>query len=798
MVKVFLLLFARLAAAGALWSTSPAVSTDVMRQAYCVGNGRLGAMPFGQPGQEMLNLNIDTLWSGGPFQLSTYNGGNPNTSMIDVLAEVRAETWSTGITNDTALHGDTSAYGSFKAAGNLSVTIDGIRDDFSSFNRSLDLKTGIHTTSFSTDVANFTSTVYCTLPDQVCVYNLESSDFLPQVAIALGNIVSSNQGGLTLGCNSQSASLTGYTQNSNPIGMKWDIIAQNSTPGTCNNETGTLVVPGNSSSALTIVIGAGTNYDQTKGTREYNYSFQGADPAPLVAETVSKAIQIPEKELRAAHVADYSNFESRFLLSLPDTQGSSGVSLDLLLTNYNSNLTSGDPYLEKLMFDYGRHLLIGSSRDNSLPPNLQGVWSNLDSAAWSGDYHANINLQMNLWPAQQTGLGELLVSVWNYMENTWVPRGTETAQLLYGASGWVTHDEMNIFGHTGEAIMPCRMKSYETSADYAIAPAWMMQHVWDNYEYSQDSQWWSEQGWPLLKGAAEFWLNQLQVDQFSNDSSLVVVPCISPEHGPATFGCTHWQQLLHQLFEIVLVGAPAANDNDNEFLANITTLLASVDKGLHFGTWGQIKEWKVPESVYNDYKNDQHRHISELVGWYPGWSINSLQCGYSNSTIQTAVNTTLTSRGTGFENSDPGWAKAWRSACWALLNNTERAYYEYRYTIDENFASNGLSFSSGAPGSLQPYGAFQIDANFGLVGAGLSMLAVDLPVSSSFDGTREVVLGPAIPAAWAGGNVQGLRIRGGGSVDFDWDDAGVVHQVTARDLATNVRLLNIEGDVLYP
>lgn len=231
--------------------------------------------------------------------------------------------------------------------------------------------------------------------------------------------------------------------------MLYDTIAQSSLPGTCDSSTGRLKISSSGNKALTLVIAAGTDFDATKGNAANGFSFRGEDPDTQVRKLTSAASQLPESNLRAAHVADYSPLANAFILDLPDRQGSSGVEFSELITRYSASSTVGDPFLENLMFDYGRHLFISSSRQNSLPPNLQGIWSSTQTAAWGADYHANINLQMNMWGAEATGLGDLTVSLFNYMEQTWMPRGAETAQLLYGADGWVTHDEMNIFGHTG-------------------------------------------------------------------------------------------------------------------------------------------------------------------------------------------------------------------------------------------------------------------------------------------------------------------------------------------------------------
>jgi alpha-L-fucosidase 2 len=195
------------------------------------------------------------------------------------------------------------------------------------------------------------------------------------------------------------------------------------------------------------VIAAETNYDQKKGNKENAYSFRGVDPKPVVEQLASKAASKDYKKVLATHLADYQALESTFTLELPDTKNSAKLETTVLFASYNWT-GPGDPFLESLLFDYSRHLLVSSSRENSLPANLQGRWTERLESAWSADYHANINLQMNYWGAEQTGLGGTEDALWNYMEDTWVPRGSETARLLYNATGWVVHNEMNIFGHT--------------------------------------------------------------------------------------------------------------------------------------------------------------------------------------------------------------------------------------------------------------------------------------------------------------------------------------------------------------
>ena len=369
------------------------------------------------------------------------------------------------------------------------------------------------------------------------------------------------------------------------------------------------------------------------------------------------------------------------------------------------------------------------------------------------------------------------------MADTWAPRGRETAELLYGAPGWVVHNEMNIFGHTG-------MKSGAEWANYPAAAAWMMQHVFDAWDYTRDVEWLRTQAYPLIKGVAEFWVSQLQEDEYSGDGTLIVNPCNSPEHGQTTFGCVHFHQLIHQVFEAVLSVGEVVSE-ENTFLEKIFTTMKALDKGFHVGDWGQIKEWKLPDSEGYDFINDTHRHLSELVGWHPGYSLSSFMGGYSNKTIQSAVEQKLYSRGIGnAKDGNSGWNKVWRAACWARLNNTEKAHFQLRYAIEQNFADNGFSTYDG---SKTP---FQIDANFGLGGAVLAMLIVDLPAAFGDESTRTVVLGPAIPSSWAGGSVRGMRLRGGGVVDFTWDEQGIVNSAKLVGREAPLRLVNKDGDTI--
>ncbi|KAJ5939628.1 glycoside hydrolase family 95 protein-like protein [Penicillium verhagenii] len=753
-----------------LWSSSPAATSDVIQQAYPLGNGRLGLMPAGEPGSESININLDSLWAGGPFENATYSGGNPASDRSHFLPAIREEIFRNGTGNVDQLLGEIYSYGSYTPLANFTVEIDGL-ESYSSYFRGLDLQTGVHSVRFSNSAQRFNTSIFCSQPDDVCVYHIASESPLPAIKFGLRNNYL-NSTLIDTTCIGDQLQLTGHLAQP---GMQFIGISQalQSTTVKCNN--GSLILPeGSGSTEVTIVFGAGSNYDQTHGNKASGFSFQGVDPTSTVQKTVSTAASISFEDILARHVQDHQNLFSSFYLDLPDTSNSSEIETAQVIARYN--LTTGDPWLESLLVDYGRYMLIASSRENSLPANLQGRWAADQDPAWSADYHADINIQMNYWAAPQVGLGSLQQCLWDFIEQTWVPYGEETANLLYGApdGSWVIHDEINTFGYTA-------MKNEAVWADFPLAATWMALHIPNWLDYSNDATWYRTQGYPLLKGTALFWLSQLQKDLYFNDDTLVVNPCNSPEHGPTTFGCSMYQQQIWELFDRILATWSDSGDDDHEFYQSVVQAMAHLDRGIHIGSWGQLQEWKMDIDV----ENDTHRHLSGLVGWYPGYSVAIEE---SNKTVADAVETMLWSRGDGdTDETNAGWSKVWRSACWARLNNTEEANFELRFAIEQNIAANGLSMYSGHDTP------FQIDANFGLVAAVVEILIQDLPQAHGDQSIHTVVLGPAIPSSWGGGSVSGLQLRGGGRVDFSWDADGIVQKAIAIGREKALKLVNVRG-----
>ncbi|KAJ8481341.1 hypothetical protein ONZ51_g6064 [Trametes cubensis] len=805
----------------ALWYTQPGRFEAWSNDWLPIGNGYLAATLLGETAQEVTQLNIESLWSGGPFQDPSYNGGNKLPSDqanmaqdMQVIRQAIFESPNGTIDNIEQLTTDAGAYGSYVGAGYLLSSLN-ISGPVSGYFRWLDIESALHGTQWTQGNTTFFRWAFDPLAVSTvtaCFQRINTTDAstLPIVTYAYSVAAESGIPVPTISCfDNSTLQITGTA--SDP-GMAFEILARVAAqPSTASvscaasgSSNATLTVSGANDAVITWV--GDTNYDMNAGDAAHNFTFQGADPhAGLV--TLLSAIESYD-DVRAAHVADYNNALGDFDLQLgqiPDLD----TPTDQLKAQYETDV--GDVYLEWVLFHYARYLLVSSSR-GMLPANLQGKWAKDASNPWSADYHSNINIQMNYWFAETTGL-DVATPLFDYIEKTWAPRGAQTAQYLYNIDqGWVTHNEMNIFGHTG-------MKGGGNTAQWADYPesnAWMMIHVWDHYDFTQDVEWFKAQGYPLLKSAAQFHLQKLIPDERFNDSTLVVNPCNSPEQVPITMGCAHAQQLIWQLFNAIEKGFDAAGDTDTDFLNEVIFKRDQMDKGIHVGSWGQLQEWKVDM----DSPTDTHRHLSHLIGLYPGYAIASynetLQATAQNLTraeVWAAAETSLIHRGNGTgPDADAGWEKVWRAACWAQLHNASEFYHELSYAIERNFAPN--LFSLYPP--LGEDAIFQIDANFGYAAALLVRPSPSLshphtpnpalntspysqngiiqtPDIPAHDVPYTVYLLPALPKSWPVGAISNARLRGGLAFGFSWKPAGLTSLVvnaSANAAHTRLRILH--------
>ncbi|KAL6297766.1 Six-hairpin glycosidase-like protein [Sparassis latifolia] len=740
------------ASGNGLWYTAPGQSDSWSTQWLPVGNGYIAATTPGGTFQETMHLNIESLWSGGPFQDPTYNGGNQLPSEQATMAQ---DMQTIRQTIFESLNGTIDS--SYSAAGYLLTTMN-TTGPVSGYFRWLDLDSAVAHTVWTQGNATFYRDSFCSHPAQACVQYVNSTgvDPLPPLTYTFSVTAESGLPIPNVTCfDNDTLQATG--QVSDP-GMSYEILARVRTTGnstvSCSYIAGNATLSVDNAHEAWITWVGDTDYSMYAGNTASNFSFRGTDPGPSLYALLSAVTttSVSYTSLLDAHVSDYTSVMSPFSLSLGQTADFT-TPTDELKAAYQTNV--GNPYLEWLLFNYGRYLLASSAR-GTLPANLQGKWAELSSNPWGAD--ANINLQMNYWFAEMTNM-DVVIPVFNYIENTWAPRGTETAEILYNISrGWVTHDE--IFGHTG-------MKLLGNSAQWADYPG--MIHVWDHFDYTNNITWFRSQGWPLLKGVAEFHLDKLIEDLHFNDGTLVVNPCNSPEQLPITLGCAHAQQVIWQLFNAIEKGFTASGDTNTSFLEEVQAKRAQMDKGIHIGWWGQLQEWKVDM----DQQNDTHRHLSHLIGLYPGYAVASYDptvqgsntTSYSRSDVLAAAEVSLIHRGNGTgPDADSGWEKVWRAACWAQLKNATEFYFELSYAIERNFAGNLWSMYSWPPGDD---GIFQIDANFGYPAALLNAL-VQAPDVADISLPLVVTILPALPDAWPSGSLTGVRLRGSMTLNLKW------------------------------
>ncbi|KAI5785794.1 glycosyl hydrolase family 65, N-terminal domain-containing protein [Geopyxis carbonaria] len=787
-----ILALAGLAQGSKLWYKSPAAYWT--SYSLPIGNGRLAASTFGGVADDVQTLNLDSLWTGGPFASASYNGGNPATSKFSEMEKLQQVIWANGTGDATAILGDDSNYGSYTVLGNMTVGLDLDGGDTTGYQRELDLDTAVASSKFTTAKGTeIRREAFCSFPAQACFYHLESDKALPAVTVAVGNKLRTGWNATATG---NELKFRGRLEHGiDGEGMLYELraalVAPGKKSGSYATSNGTLVVPASAKvKELWVVWTADSNYNLYAGNPADEYSFKGPDPAAAVAKTLAALKSKQYTTLKKAHIADHSALQSAQSLTLPDPLGSKDRPTDEVIHAY----TTGDPFLESLMFDYSKYLLIASSRSNSLPPNLQGKWAAGIGNPWGADYHTNINLQMPIWGAEACGLGDTLGGYWSYMAESWLPRGAETAKLVYGAdAGWVVHNEANIFGHTG-------LKGAGSGASAAIwalypaAGAWMMQHVWDRFSYSLDTHWYTTVAFPLLSATAEFHLATLLPDEYTNDGTLVANPCNSPEQAPTTFGCAINQQQVYELFTNILK-APAVSAALN---TRLRAALSKLDPGVRIGRYGQIQEWKLDR----DDPSDQHRHLSHLYGHYPGYTIASRAA--RNATLAAAVATTLQHRGLGkWTDANAGWSKLWRAASWGALGNASMAHTELAFALRENFAENLFSVYDKSEATRAEW-IFQADANWAWKGAVTAMLVRDLDWgleevggwNGGVEKERTVGVAWAVPESWWGLRVEGVRIRGGGMVSFGVDEGGKVVGFSKKGIKKGVRFVGPDGVVL--
>ncbi|WP_173304236.1 SIALI-17 repeat-containing surface protein [Streptococcus sp. 959] len=740
------------------------------KQALPVGNGEMGAKVFGLIGEERIQYNEKTLWSGGPQPDSQdYNGGNYK-DRYKVLAEIRkaledGDRQKAKQLAERNLVGPNNAqYGRYLAFGDIFMVFNNQKkglENVTDYHRGLDISEAITTTSYTQDGTSFKRETFSSYPDDVTVTHLtkkgdKTLDFtlwnsLTEDLLANGDYSweNSKYKQRTVSVDSNGILLKGTVKDN---GLKFASYIGIKTDGQVTAQDGYLTVTG--ASYATLLLSAKTNFAQNPKT---NYR-KDIDVEKTVKSIVEAAKAKDYETLKNDHIKDYQSLFNRVQLNLGGSK--SNQTTKEALQTYNP--TKGQK-LEELFFQYGRYLLISSSRNrtDALPANLQGVWNAVDNPPWNSDYHLNVNLQMNYWPAYMSNLAETAKPMINYIDDMRY-YGRIAAKEYAGIeskegqeNGWLVHTQATPFGWTTPGW------NYYWGWSPA-ANAWMMQNVYDYYKFTKDETYLKEKIYPMLKETAKFWNSFLHYDKASD--RWVSSPSYSPEHGTITIGNTFDQSLVWQLFHDYMEAANHLKVDQDL----VTEVKAKFDKlkPLHINQDGRIKEWYEEDSPQftNEGIENHHRHVSHLVGLFPGTLFGKDQPEYLE-----AARATLNHRGDG----GTGWSKANKINLWARLLDGNRAHR----LLAEQLRSSTLEnlWDTHAP--------FQIDGNFGATSGMAEMLLQSH--------TGYIAPLPALPDAWKDGQVSGLVARGNFEVSMKWKE---------KNLETLSFLSNVGGDLVvdYP
>lgn len=706
-----------------------------------LGNGQLGCKVFGGISKERIQLNEKSLWSGTVLGVSGNTNGNGNGDFGKSFSQVR-QLLKDGKMQEAkdamgALQGDEVGLGAYQNMGDLWIETQMLEEaEITNYSRGLHLDTASAYTEFSCGKGNYRRDYFATAPGQVIVLRQNGRAHNLRISLQMAQAVSHTE------VNGNYTIVFGQVGKPEENGLQYALGMWIETDGVMHHSgalAGDII---QNATETTIYLAAMTNYGwEYPHYRDFNISLRDE-----VRSRLKQAADKRYETLYQEHLADYCPIYSAASLSLGSKKEEK--STDELVADYKNGCESRK--LEELLFQYGRYMLIASSRKGSLPANLQGVWNDSNTPVWQSDYHLDINLQMNYWLALNTNLPQTMFPLFDYVNKCLVVPGRVTAYCCTGIgdptgkkpAGWMVHTQNNIFGHTGPGSV------WRWGWLPANGP-FLLQNLFEYYRFTQDVEALEKYIYPAMEECAGFWSKLLVEDTATG--CLLSSPCSSPEHGPVTAGATYDQTMIWQLYTDTIEAANALKENGEgrvvcwdtiEVLKSQLPRLAVCE----VGQWGQIKEWREEDAWENRGYGTmgvqpQHRHPSHLLGLYPGHYISK-----EKVQLRKAVEVSLNDRG----EDGPGWMMALHMGLWARLGSGNRSFGCMQKLIRNNLHNNLWSY----------HPPFQIDGNLGLSAAVAEML-----LQSEGD---EMIILPALPKAWQEGSFRGLVARGGCIVSVGW------------------------------
>ncbi|MBC8769103.1 glycoside hydrolase N-terminal domain-containing protein [Arenibacter sp. BSSL-BM3] len=734
-----------------LWYKQPANSW--MKEALPIGNGYLGAMLFGGVEEEHIQFNEETLWTGGKGEWNEYNGGNKEGAHKHLL-EVRrlldlgkyeeahqlANRELTGVIKADKGNSEWEGYGAYQPFGDLYVRPES-SGTVSNYRRELNIDKGVASVEYMNDGVHHKREYFANYPSRTLVFRFhndkpEGIDYVLRQTTEHKNVDMAFKGGQLI--------MSGYLEN-NGMGFESRLVVE-SDGKILPFIDGKLTVK--AANTLTLYLTASTDY-----INEYPH-YSGRKYKELNKKTIEIVLCKGYDVLLSEHITDYSNLFSRVNFTLD------GADKDNLPTDERLRLYANgeeDHTLESLYFQYGRYLLISSSRPGTMPANLQGKWNNMGNPPWASDYHANINIQMIYWPAEVTNLSECHEPLIEYIDRL-RPPGRKSAKDFFNADGWIVNTMNNPFGYTAPGW----------GFPWGFFPggaAWYGRHVWEHYEFSGDRKYLKVKGYPIMKEAAQFWLDYLTKDK---DGFLVSSPSYSPEHGGISTGAYMDIEIAWDIFTNSIKACEELGV-DNRFKEKLAAAKSKL-LPLKIGKWGQLQEWK--EDV--DDPTNKHRHVSHLYALYPGTQVNTVR----TPDLVDAARVSLNARG----DDGTGWSIGWKINFWARLLDGDRSYkllnraMQLTQVDGVNMVDGGGVYNN----LFSTHPPFQLDGNMGATAGMAEMLL------QSHSG--EIHILPAVPKAWPTGKISGLKARGGIEVDIEWSHGKLNKLVLKSDHNQTVKI----------